>query len=368
MQPRLIGTGPATVWLDDVRLVLRGSLDQMRRKDLPAVLQAQSPHVSAALDTADGSLTVTDRRGGRRWAQRALGPVAVLDAKAVPGGFDLRLLDPVSMLRLAASVRLDRRRPEISVELSPEPKGTAPAPPGGNRDAPPEAMLHSWAFPQPFLTDRRTLLILPLNEGISYPAGDRSIDPAYYILYGGHGLCMGWYGQTDGTAGVMTIVESPDDAGVRLFRRDGLLALAPEWEPQRGQFGYARRLRWVFFDSGGYVAMCKRYRQQAAQMGLLRTLSDKRAANPNVDLLVGAVNVWCWDPDALGICRELQRRRHRPHPMEPPRRAGDHPPVKRPGRADQPLRHLPGRHGPGELPQAARGPIPTGPPPAGPRT
>ncbi|HUT09197.1 MAG TPA: glycoside hydrolase, partial [Thermoguttaceae bacterium] len=41
-------------------------------------------------------------------------------------------------------------------------------------------------------------------------------------------------------------------------------------------------------------------------IGRLKTLAQKRAENPNVDLLVGAVNVWCWDGDAVGICRELQ--------------------------------------------------------------
>ena len=40
MQPRLIGNGPATVWFDDARLVLQGSIEQMRRKDLPATLAA----------------------------------------------------------------------------------------------------------------------------------------------------------------------------------------------------------------------------------------------------------------------------------------------------------------------------------------
>ncbi len=91
---------------------------------------------------------------------------------------------------------------------------------------------------------------------------------------------MGWYGQTDGQQAVLTIVETPDDAGVRMLRGGGLLSLAPEWEPQKGQFGYARRLRWVFFDDGGYVAMCKRYRQYARQTGLLKTLGGKTAREP----------------------------------------------------------------------------------------
>jgi hypothetical protein len=104
----------------------------------------------------------------------------------------------------------------------------------------------------------------------------------------------------------MTIVETPDDAAVRVPRLDGLLCLAPEWMPQKGQFGPTRRLRYVFFDRGGYVAMCKRYREHAKQAGLLKTLAEKRQSNPNVDLLVGAVNVWCWEHDPVAICREMQ--------------------------------------------------------------
>jgi hypothetical protein len=289
LQPRLIGNGPATIWFDDASLVLRGSVDEMRRKDLPATLRAQSRFLDVVLETADGTLAVTDRRTGRRWTQWARNPLVVLDAKTIESGFRLAMLEPASMLRLEAAIRLEPQRPEVAVELTAV--GEMPRP---------------LAFPQPLATDKETFLVLPMNEGISYPAGDPMIDPAYHYLYGGHGLCMAWWGQTDGRQAAMTIVDTPDDAGVRMLRRAGLLSLSPEWEPQKGQFGYARRLRWVFFDDGGYVAMCKRYRQHAKEMGLFKTLAEKRAANPNVDLLLGAVNVWCWDNDAVGICRELQ--------------------------------------------------------------
>jgi hypothetical protein len=295
IQPRLIGEGPATVWFDDARLVCAGSLDELRRKDLPATLRVQSGLLALDLHTADGTWTVTDRRSGRQWEQLPGGTLVVLDAKPAAGGeptgsgLDLSLLDPAAMLRFSARLWLEADRPEVSLELAGE--GPMPGP---------------LAFPQPLRSDRQTLLILPMNEGISYPAADETIEPAYHYLYGGHGLCMAWYGQTDGRAGVMTIVETPDDAGVRMARRDGLLTLAPAWEPEKGRFGSARRLRWVFFQDGGYVAMCKRYRQHARETGLLRTLADKRAANSNVDLLVGAVNVWCWERDAVRMCRDLQ--------------------------------------------------------------
>jgi hypothetical protein len=280
---------PATVWLDGAQLALQGSVDRMRRQDLPATLRAANQLVELTLQTADGTFSITDRRSGRRWLQWARNPIIVLDAKSNPAGFDLSLLDPGSMLKLKAVVRLEPRQPEVIVELTAT-----------------EELARGLAFPQPFAADKEALLVLPLNEGISYPANDQGIAPAYHYLYGGHGLCMAWYGQTDGRRGLMTIVETPDDAGVRMDRRDGLLSLTPEWEPQKGRFGYARRLRWVLFDDGGYVGMCKRYRQHAKEAGLLKTLAEKRAANPNVDLLVGAVNVWCWDQDAVAMCRQMQ--------------------------------------------------------------
>ncbi len=289
MLARLVGNGPATVQFTDARIVLIGNVEQMRRKDLPTSLRASNRFLDVALQTADGALDFTDHRSGHHWTQWAHSPLIVLDAKNDDDGFSLTLLDPITMLRPTAAVRLAPDRPEVSLELS----GTGEMP-------------RPLDYPQPLATDKEMSLILPLNEGISYPADDQSIDPGYHYFYGGHGLCMAWYGQTDGRQGVMIIEDTPDDGGVRMVRHDGLLSLAPEWESQKGQFGYARRLRWAFFDDGGYVAMCKRYRRQAREAGLFKSLAEKRAANPNVDLLVGAVNVWCWDRDAVGICRELQ--------------------------------------------------------------
>ncbi|HUV63826.1 MAG TPA: glycoside hydrolase, partial [Sedimentisphaerales bacterium] len=99
---------------------------------------------------------------------------------------------------------------------------------------------------------------------------------------------------------------TPDDASIQMKRLDGNLCIAPVWDPQKGRFGYTRKLRYVFFDRGGHVVICKRYRAYAKEAGLLKTLEQKRTENPNVDLLVGAVNVWSWEKDALSIVREMK--------------------------------------------------------------
>ncbi|MCU0981573.1 MAG: carbohydrate binding domain-containing protein, partial [Pirellulaceae bacterium] len=79
--PRLMGTGPATVWLDDADLKPAGSVQQMRNAELPAKLAIANPVLQVTLQTADGTLAVTDRRTKQTWQQRADAPIIVLDAK-----------------------------------------------------------------------------------------------------------------------------------------------------------------------------------------------------------------------------------------------------------------------------------------------
>ena len=147
------------------------------------------------------------------------------------------------------------------------------------------------AYPQPFASMASGYVVLPMNEGISYPVEEVGEAGKWLVGYGGHGMCMAFYGVTDGRAGQMTILETPDDAAMHLIALENRLALAQEWQGQKGQFGYARRLRYVFFEEGGHVAMAKRSRAYAQKIGLLKTLAEKRKANPNVDLLMGA-GIW----------------------------------------------------------------------------
>ena len=173
------------------------------------------------------------------------------------------------MLTVTGKARIDGNLPELLIVMRAE----------GGMDVP-------LAWPAPFATAKGQCLILPVNEGISYPTDDTSIPEMHYHLYGGHGLCMPWYGTLDGDSGWMAIIETPDDAAVAIPRHDGLLGLVPEWQPQKQQFGSERIIRYVFLDDGGYVAMAKRYREYAKKTGLS--------------------NVWCWDQDAASFCRELQ--------------------------------------------------------------
>lgn len=292
LQPRLIGHGPATIWIDDYSLVSKPGLSQLRREDMPPRLALTNAMLQVEVQTADATLSVRDRRTGRQWTQKPLQTeIVVTGAQASENQIKLDLIHIPSGLNLTATLQLDPNRPEFTLKLSAD--GELPAP---------------LRFPHPFTSEPGDRLVVPMNEGISYPVEDQSIEPFRLVAYGGHGICMAFWGVTDDRQGQghSVIIETSDDAAIRMQRVNDRLVIAPEWDSQKGRFGYARQLRYVFFDRGGHVAIAKRYREHARQTGLLKTLADKRRENPDVDLLVGAVNVWNWDRDAVGLVREMQ--------------------------------------------------------------
>lgn len=259
-------------------------------------LTVASPTLELSLHMAAdqrSTFAILDRRTNRSWQQVPRSNAAVTSAKIVPGGLDLTLRTKESSSEITAHLRLDPSLPELSVTL--EGQG---------------AMPKNLGFPAPFQASPGDLLILPISEGMSYPVDDASVNPpAQFDLTAGKALSMAWGGITDGSAGMMAIVETPNDAKLRAPRLDGLLALAPVWLPEKGNFAYPRRIRYVFFSAGGYVAMCKRYRTYAKTQGLVVTLREKLQENPNVDRLVGAANLWVMDGhrnNAVALCRELR--------------------------------------------------------------
>ncbi|MGB2820669.1 MAG: hypothetical protein WBF17_06780, partial [Phycisphaerae bacterium] len=287
--PRLCGQGPATVWMQQFTWQKTGSMKDMIDRDLPERVTVANGAIAVTFDTAGAALEVLDRRTKRAWRQAGPGKLIVLKCAKVAGGLNARLLHTAESLEIDLKLRLDGDGPELTLALA--------------ADGPLHRPIQ---FPSPFVTRAGTHLVVPMNEGISYPVDDGTIRAFRLIAYGGHGICMAFWGVTDGEAGHMAIIETPDDAAIRIGRTGGLLCVAPEWDPQKGRFGYERRLRYVFLDRGGHVAMCKRYRAHARKIGLLRTLAEKRKEVPAVDLLAGAVNVWCWDRDPVEMVKEMQ--------------------------------------------------------------
>jgi hypothetical protein len=286
IHPRLTGDSISVVWLDDFSLAKRGNVIY---KEQSEELTIKNAAISVTLHTGDVTLSVYDKRTGGTWSQQPLMPDALLkEAHLMDHGIKMVCYHASSAAAMIVSLELHDDLPELTMTISME--GALPI---------------RLQFPNPFVTETGTYLVVPVNEGVSYPVDDTSIEPMEFIAYGGHGICMAFWGVTDGEKGHMAIIETPDDAFIRINRLSGKLCVSPGWDSQKGEFGYPRRLRYVFFDRGGHVAICKRYRTYAQTIGLFKTLKQKLQENQNVDLLVGAVNVWCWE-DPRSIVPEMR--------------------------------------------------------------
>jgi hypothetical protein len=290
IHPRLVGSGAARVWVDDFNLIKEGDVAEIRGENLPEKISFKNDYISVTFHTKDGTFSVLDSRIDMLWTQKALNSdTFVLNAEEKNSGIKIRLMHAPSGLEITMKATLETNVPELVLELQGEGE-----------------LIDAMSYPHPFITKSGTYLVVPVNEGISYPVDDDSISSMQLIGYGGHGICMGFWGATDGNTGQMAIIETSDDMLISMGRWDGNLYIAPRWQSQKGMFGYPRRLRYVFFQEGGHVAMCKRYRKYAIKTGLLKTLEEKKQENPDVDLLIGAVNVWCWERDPLSFIQEMK--------------------------------------------------------------
>ncbi|PIY95966.1 MAG: hypothetical protein COY66_05520 [Candidatus Kerfeldbacteria bacterium CG_4_10_14_0_8_um_filter_42_10] len=178
------------------------------------------------------------------------------------------------------------------------------------------AVSYPWPFVRkvPQESDR---LLVPVAEGILYPAHNHSIQP-YSWLKGntGYGISLPLFGTIDRKgSGYGCFAEDPDYFEIKVNWTDQW-TLTPTWVPGKNEFG-ARKCRYQFFqkesrDQAG-VAIAKWYRSWLKETGYLVPLSKKKPKHGKPEDLVACPQVWVWsDPletaqflNSLGIDRAL---------------------------------------------------------------
>lgn len=131
--------------------------------------------------------------------------------------------------------------------------------------------------------------MLPRNWPKSYhpiqrAVGDHSPVQSHLI----ESWAMSWWGFLKGEAGMIVMVETPDDAAYTFSHTaGGPTSMGPSWRAQLGRFGYPRTVRMAFLSKGNYVSLAKRYRRYVMDSGLFVSLKDKIASRPVVKNLIG---------------------------------------------------------------------------------
>ncbi|MEW6355714.1 MAG: DUF5696 domain-containing protein [Planctomycetota bacterium] len=158
-------------------------------------------------------------------------------------------------------------------------------------------------------------LVLTHKEGCLLPTDDARLDTVDFWMLedsvrslAGEGILYGWtmpfFGARHGKGGYTAVIETPFDAEMAcVYNYDGIMrfvgkgerspypriaACWPVWLATKGKFGYERRVRYAFASRLDYVGMAKHYRRFAAAEGIVKTLTEKAASRPNVNLLAGA--------------------------------------------------------------------------------
>lgn len=146
-------------------------------------------------------------------------------------------------------------------------------------------------------------LLLPITD-TTYPLSDGM------IYFCGGGSAMPWLGTTDHSLqeGYMVVADTPFDVRLQVLRQsDGLLAVQPVWLSSMQQFGYDRRLTYYFFDRGGYVAQCKKYRERVWQEKPILTLREKAKQMPALEKMLGAPHIYVWDDGRdISVARDMK--------------------------------------------------------------
>lgn len=240
-----------------------------------------------SVSESSAAWTVYDKRCGRVWRQavdtNSARVVSAAPLEAPSPGVEVALAVPNGTnapLALTVRVSLSPADGDVLWELS----GAVGQ---GFREL---------ALPAPFVLDEpEGRLVIPHNAGLLFGVDELAWDGK---ALGGF-YSMPWFGGADLASGqgYIGILDTPDDASFRGKKVRGeardVLSVHPYFLPQKGTFGYARRIVYHFSDKGGYVALAKRYRAYAEERGLLKTLTEKQQTRSSIDRLVGAVNIYC---------------------------------------------------------------------------
>lgn len=247
------------------------------------------------IEPQEWRFVIEDKRTGRCWETFAAGrQIAVTSVRVVSGGLGAEFGGVYLPANVPVRLRigLENDAPEFSLQVR----------------LPEDTPMPLWAAQleaQPALHGGGSGagVVVPLGEGFLFGEGDREVPTLLMQLGDGAGLTMPWAGVVDMTSGAaaMWFTRDEDDALARLYwhegkGRDGSTlggnAVNLAWMSQKGRWGYDRTVRYWFADKGGYVALAKRYRREAAEMGKFVTLAEKQKKLPQLARFRGAPIGW----------------------------------------------------------------------------
>jgi len=267
----------------------------------------ETDRIKVDIDEKTGRLEVLDKATGHVWKQVPVDGYTFKEAINTSSGLEIQ----------AEFIRDDEGGRKVPFKLR-FALGPLSADLGIEVETDTERAIGEIYYPYPFVLDENEgYLVIPRNSGIIYPVRDVSVRGERLQVYGG--IHMPWFGAIGVKKGYVGIFETPFDASIQIMavphqKSENLINIVyPVWMPSRGKFAYVRRMVYHFISEGGYVALAKRYRRYAIEIGRFRSLRDKLKDDPDVDKLIGAPDFWpigygpVTDGDRVYMAKEFHR-------------------------------------------------------------
>ena len=239
----------------------------------------EDANLEVRLDENTNALSVKDKRVNKTWEQL---PFEGLRINTVSQNANVLKLELQGSFTLSVMIELTVQS-ELTFSIS------------ADSNVPFEKFNFPGAFKTP---DKEHYLLQTDSQGLLLPVDDTFYPLEEHPIFNcAGGPAMAWMGIIDSTieTGYMAIFETPYDAAVLPKRENGLITFSPIWLSSMGKFSYERKIRYVFFDKGGYIAQCKRYRDYIWPKNKVVTLKENQKRFPAIEKMLGAVHIYVWD-------------------------------------------------------------------------
>ncbi|KAH3757245.1 Carbohydrate binding domain protein [Pelomyxa schiedti] len=283
------GAGLGIFWVDDLYLAYNGTV--------PVSISLSSTELSLVLSVPEAIFRVKDNRNGIQYIQpvdtlfsfpRCIGVFSYTSTEA---HILVQTFDIFEPFNLSIVLFQD----QLILNISGNPTDIF------NDD--------SAEYPPTFSLTSDQNLVLAYGEGLTFHADDPDATLIWDSL--SHPKCasMPWWAVVDSTSrgpGYLAIVDTPNDAVLwPITDTSGLSFVVVSWVPQLGMWGYSRKMRYIFLETGGYVEACKRYAELRPEL-LVNTLKSKITSNANTELTIGTPEVWLECDNATATAIEIQ--------------------------------------------------------------
>ncbi|MDP3642188.1 MAG: glycoside hydrolase [Bacteroidota bacterium] len=270
IQPRFEGWGSCLLYADDV------SLSPSTSGGISGDFTVENDQVKAVIKLPMLSVKITNKTSSKSyqtgWAQFVV-------TKSVDQ------ISPQSILVKAEM--LNESKTPVSIEFSLEGKALKMKTSG---DA--STILNSdIKFPGIISSQASDFLIVPRGTGIILPVS--SNNPFGNFTTYGWKSTMPFVGVTNLKDGYMVATNDQWDAEFQFQKPVGqsYYSFQLNQKPAKNTLSYNRTVYLVLVDNG-YLEMCNWYREHAEKLGYVKTFTQKKAENPNIDKLIGAVDFW----------------------------------------------------------------------------